>query len=115
MLSDPGVCPSLAKDGAPRCALRSFCRKIPVSALLLAGVGMLIAFLGTLGCLVPAPGTAVDSLSMLFLAHNLGLASDFSNSARFCYAVSFRGSFCSQSHYFDIMFSFHVVTLALSS
>ena len=57
MLSDPGVCPFLAKDGAPRCALRSFCRKIPVSALLLAGVGMLIAFLGTLGCLVPAPGT----------------------------------------------------------
>ncbi|CAI9177248.1 unnamed protein product [Rangifer tarandus platyrhynchus] len=60
MLSDHGVCPSLAKDGAPRSALRSFCRKIPVSALLLAGVGMLIAFLGTLGCLVRAPGLSMS-------------------------------------------------------
>ncbi|OWK09632.1 ACYP1, partial [Cervus elaphus hippelaphus] len=60
MLSDHGVCPSLAKDGAPRSALRSVCRKIPVSALLLAGVGMLIAFLGTLGCLVRAPGLSMS-------------------------------------------------------
>ncbi|XP_055291536.1 acylphosphatase-1 isoform X2 [Moschus berezovskii] len=60
MLSDPGVCPSLAKDGAPRCAFRSFCSKIPVSALLLAGVGMLIAFLGTLGCLVRAPDLSMS-------------------------------------------------------
>ncbi|XP_015398885.1 acylphosphatase-1 isoform X2 [Panthera tigris] len=55
MLPDPGVCPSLAKDRAPRCALESFCRRIPVSAHL-AGVGLLIAFLSTLGCFVRAPG-----------------------------------------------------------
>lgn len=84
MVSDPGVCPSLAKDGAPRCALKSFCRRIPVSAPL-AGVGLLIAFLSTFGCLVRAPGTAVYYLSMLFLANSLELASNFSNSARFCY------------------------------
>ncbi|XP_054944599.1 acylphosphatase-1 isoform X2 [Physeter macrocephalus] len=59
MVSDPGVCPSLAKDGAPRCALKSFCRRIPVSAPL-AGVGLLITFLSTFGCLVRAPGLSVS-------------------------------------------------------
>ncbi|XP_061038720.1 acylphosphatase-1 isoform X2 [Eubalaena glacialis] len=59
MVSDPGVCPSLAKDGAPRCALKSFCRRIPVSAPL-AGVGLLIAFLSTFGCLVRAPGLSMS-------------------------------------------------------
>ncbi|XP_045757211.1 acylphosphatase-1 isoform X1 [Mirounga angustirostris] len=58
MLADLGVCPSLAKDGAPRCALESSCRRIPVSAHL-AGVGLL-AFLSTLGCLVRAPGVGMN-------------------------------------------------------
>lgn len=40
-----------------RCVLKT-CRRIPVSALL-AAVGILIAFLSTLGCFVRAPGTAV--------------------------------------------------------
>jgi len=59
MLADLGVCPSLAKDGAPRCALESSCRRIPVSAHL-AGVGLLLAFLSTLGCLVRAPGVGMN-------------------------------------------------------
>ncbi|XP_029807021.1 acylphosphatase-1 isoform X1 [Suricata suricatta] len=59
MLPDPRVCPSLAKDRAPRCALESFSRRIPVSAHL-AGVGLLIAFLSTLGCFVRAPGMSMN-------------------------------------------------------
>lgn len=111
MLPDPVVCPSLAKDRAPRCALESFCRRIPVSAHL-AGVGLLIAFLSTLGCFVRAPGMAVHLCFSSPLVWNL--RSNFSNLARFCYSVSLRGSFCSQANYFDIMFYSHVVTLAVS-
>ncbi|XP_039088228.1 acylphosphatase-1 isoform X1 [Hyaena hyaena] len=59
MLPDPGVCPSLAKGRAPRCALESFCCRILVSARL-AGVGLLIAFLSTLGCFVRAPGLSLN-------------------------------------------------------
>ncbi|XP_006206144.1 acylphosphatase-1 isoform X1 [Vicugna pacos] len=59
MLSDPGVCPPLAKDGAPSCAFGSFCRRIPVLAYL-AGVGLLIAFLSTLSCFVRAPGLSMS-------------------------------------------------------
>ncbi|XP_049754122.1 DNA mismatch repair protein Mlh3 isoform X2 [Elephas maximus indicus] len=55
MFPDRGVCPSLAKDVAPRCALESFCCQIPVSTHL-AGAGLLIVFLSTLGCCAQAPG-----------------------------------------------------------
>ncbi|XP_046503297.1 acylphosphatase-1 isoform X1 [Equus asinus] len=50
---------SLANAGAPTCALESFRRRIPVSARL-AGVGLLVAFLSTLGCFVRAPGLNVS-------------------------------------------------------
>ncbi|XP_006884841.1 PREDICTED: acylphosphatase-1 [Elephantulus edwardii] len=59
MFPEPGVCPSGAQGGAPRHALESFCRRIPVSARL-AGVGLLIAFLGTLGHCGQAPGISVS-------------------------------------------------------
>ncbi|XP_044087582.1 acylphosphatase-1 isoform X2 [Neovison vison] len=59
MLPDPGVCPSLAKVGAPRCVSESSCRRILVSARL-AGVGLLIAFLSSLGCVVRAPGVGMN-------------------------------------------------------
>ncbi|XP_013010801.1 acylphosphatase-1 isoform X2 [Cavia porcellus] len=55
MLLEFGVCQSLAKGGNPRCATESSRRGIPVSAVL-AGVGLLLAFLSTLGCCVRAPG-----------------------------------------------------------
>ncbi|KAF7484102.1 acylphosphatase-1 isoform X1 [Marmota monax] len=58
MLPDLGVCPSLAKGGTPRCAPESSRRRIPVSAWL-AGVGLLIAFLSTLGCSARAPGLSM--------------------------------------------------------
>lgn len=73
---DPGVCPSLGKDGAPRCALESFCHRIPMSAHL-AGVILLIAFLTMLGCFVRAPGMATYYLCVLFLANTLELAVNF--------------------------------------
>lgn len=57
---DSGVCPSLAKDGVPRCALESFCHRIPMSAHL-AGVILLIAFLT-----MRAPGMATYYLCVLF-------------------------------------------------
>lgn len=74
MLPDPGVCPSLAKVGAPRCVSESSCRRILVSARL-AGVGLLIAFLSSLGCVVRAPGMAVPPC--FFLANSLELAVRF--------------------------------------
>ncbi|KAM9646562.1 acylphosphatase-1 isoform 3-T4 [Trichechus inunguis] len=58
MFPDPGMCPSLAKDGALRCAMESFCSRIPVSAHL-AGVCVLIAFLSTLGGCAQAPGLSM--------------------------------------------------------
>ncbi|KAM5244601.1 acylphosphatase-1 isoform 5-T14 [Hipposideros larvatus] len=59
MTPDPVVCPSLAKDGVPRCALESLRRRIPMSAHL-AVVSLLIAFLSMLGCCVRAPGLSMS-------------------------------------------------------
>lgn len=67
---------SLANAGAPTCALESFRRRIPVSSRL-AGVGLLVAFLSTLGCFVRAPGMAIYCLSVRFLASSLELAVKF--------------------------------------
>lgn len=57
MTPGPVACSSVAKDGAPRHTLESFCG-IPMSAHF-TGVGLLIAFLSMLGCLVWAPGMAI--------------------------------------------------------
>ncbi|KAF6350710.1 acylphosphatase 1 [Rhinolophus ferrumequinum] len=59
MTPDPVVCPSRAKDGAPRCALESFSRRIPMSAPV-AVVSLLIVLLSTLGCFVRAPGLSMS-------------------------------------------------------
>ncbi|XP_042636952.1 acylphosphatase-1 [Orycteropus afer afer] len=59
MFPDRGVCPSLAKGGGPTCALGSFCRRIPESAHL-AGVGLLVASLSTLGSCAQAPGLSLN-------------------------------------------------------
>lgn len=61
MTPDPVVCPSRAKDGAPRCALESFSRRIPMSAHI-AAVSLLVVLLSVLGCFVRAPGMATLSL-----------------------------------------------------
>nr|XP_004455230.2 acylphosphatase-1 [Dasypus novemcinctus] len=58
MLPDPGMCSSLAKGGAPRSALQSLCRRMPVSTPL-GGAGLLIGFLSALGCFVQAPGSSM--------------------------------------------------------
>ncbi|XP_062037103.1 acylphosphatase-1 isoform X1 [Lepus europaeus] len=58
MLPGPGVCPSLAKGGARPCAPESSRRRIPASARL-AGVGLLIALVSTLGSSVRAPGLSM--------------------------------------------------------
>ncbi|XP_066200272.1 acylphosphatase-1 isoform X3 [Saccopteryx leptura] len=59
MTPDLGACPSLAEGGTPRYALESLCRRSPRSVHLV-GVGLLIAFLSTLRCLVPAPGLSMN-------------------------------------------------------
>lgn len=74
MTPHPAGCPTLAED--PRCALESLCRRMPRSAPL-AGVGLLMAFLSTLRCLVPAPGMATEYLSVLFLADSWDFAVKF--------------------------------------
>ncbi|XP_028733535.1 acylphosphatase-1 [Peromyscus leucopus] len=57
MLPDLRVCPYLEKVGAPRWAAKSPRHRIRGSARL-AGVGLLIALLGALGCCAQAPGRA---------------------------------------------------------
>uniref|UniRef100_A0A8C0ZND6 Acylphosphatase n=3 Tax=Castor canadensis TaxID=51338 RepID=A0A8C0ZND6_CASCN len=55
VLPDLGVCPCLAKGGTVRGAVETPRRRMPVSARL-AGVGLLTAFLTTLGCSTLASG-----------------------------------------------------------
>lgn len=74
MTPHPAGCPTLAED--PSCALESLCRGMPRSALL-AGVGLLMAFLSTLRSLVPAPGMATEYPSVLFLANSWDFAVKF--------------------------------------
>nr|XP_039325197.1 acylphosphatase-1 isoform X2 [Saimiri boliviensis boliviensis] len=58
MLPDPGACLSRAKGGGPGCAPACFRRRTPASARL-AGAGLLLAFLGALGCAGRAPGLSM--------------------------------------------------------
>ncbi|XP_033043291.1 acylphosphatase-1 isoform X2 [Trachypithecus francoisi] len=58
MLPDLGVCPSLAKGGGSGCASACFRRRVQATARLV-GAGLLLAFLGALGCAGRAPGLSM--------------------------------------------------------
>ncbi|XP_005561861.1 acylphosphatase-1 isoform X3 [Macaca fascicularis] len=58
MLPDLGVCPSLAKGGGPGCASACFRRRVQATACLV-GAGLLLTFLGALGCAGRAPGLSM--------------------------------------------------------
>nr|XP_037840213.1 acylphosphatase-1 isoform X2 [Chlorocebus sabaeus] len=75
MLPDLGVCPSLAKGGGPGCASACFRRRVQATACLV-GAGLLLAFLGALGCAGRAPGMAARARSLLVVAKSLELAAN---------------------------------------